>query len=107
MGDYNLINILVMVLVGALAGTFAARIMRGDHFGFFTNAILGIAGAVVGVSIFNFFDIDLGKFIVNSINNIFGVKLPSNFIGMLVSATIGAIIILWFGRIFKRGRKRR
>ena len=109
MGDYNLINILVMVLVGALSGTLAARIMRGDHFGFFTNAILGIAGAVVGFSIFNFFNINPGAFVVNSLDSIFGVKLPSKILGLIISSTLGAILILWIGRTFKKvfGKTRR
>ena len=106
MDEYNVINIIVMVLVGALSGTLAARIMKGDHYGFFVNAILGIAGAVVGVTIFNFLGITPGKGIVKSIYNTFGVELPQNFVGMLVASTLGAILILWVGRILKGKRRR-
>lgn len=101
----DIYNIVLMVIVGAIAGTLAARIMRGDNFGFIVNAILGIAGAVVGGTIFNFLGLTPGRGIVNVISDTFGVNLPVNIVGMLVSATLGAILILWLGRIFKGRRK--
>jgi len=104
--DGNVVKLLTMVLVGALAGTLAARIMKGDHFGFVTNAILGIAGAVVGGTIFNFLGITAGAGIVKIIDNTFGVQLPQNFVGMIVSATLGAILIMWVGRLLKKGRRK-
>lgn len=107
MEDLNIIKIAVMVIVGALAGTLAARIMKGDHFGFVVNAILGIAGAVVGGTIFNFLNLTPGAGIVKIIDNTFGVQLPQNFVGMIVSATLGSILILWLFRILKGRRKRR
>ena len=96
-----------MVLVGALSGTLAARIMKGDSFGFVVNAILGIAGAVVGGFIFNFLGLTPGRGIVKIISETFGVELPPNLVGMIVSATLGAIIILWIFRIFRGGKSRR
>jgi uncharacterized membrane protein YeaQ/YmgE (transglycosylase-associated protein family) len=103
--DGNVVKLLTMVLVGALAGTLAARIMKGDHFGFVANAILGIAGAVVGGTIFNFLGIKAGEEIVKTIDSTFGVQLPQNFVGMIVSATLGSILILWVGRMLKRKRR--
>ncbi len=105
--DGNVMKLIVMVLVGALSGTLAARIMKGDHFGFVTNAILGIAGAVVGGTIFNFLGITAGAGIVKIIDNTFGVQLPQNFVGMIVSATLGSILIMWVGRMLKGGRRKR
>lgn len=106
MEDLNIIQIATMVIVGAIAGTLAARIMKGDHFGFVVNAVLGIAGAVVGGFIFDFLNITPGKGIVKMVNNTFGVALPLKFVGMVVSSTLGAIIILWAGRILKKGRRK-
>jgi len=105
MEDLDLIKIVTMVIVGAIAGTLAARIMKGDHFGFVVNAILGIAGAVVGGFIFDFLNITAGAGIVKVVSNTFGVQLPQNFVGMIVSSTLGAILILWVGRILKKGRR--
>ena len=106
MEDLNIIQIATMVIVGAIAGTLAARIMKGDHFGFVVNAILGIAGAVVGGFIFDFLNITPGQGIVKMVNNTFGVSLPLKFVGMVVSSTLGAIIILWVGRFLKKGRRK-
>ena len=105
MEDLDIIKIATMVLVGAVSGTLAARIMKGDHFGFIVNAILGIAGAVVGGSIFNFLNMTPGAGIVKTIDNTFGVALPQNLIGMIVSATLGSILILWAGRMLKGKRR--
>lgn len=102
----NVYNLLVMVLVGAMAGTLAARIMKGDNFGFIVNALLGIAGAVVGGFIFNFLKLTPGKGIVKIVSETFGVDLPQNLVGMIVSATLGAILILWIARMLRLGKKR-
>lgn len=99
------INILVMVVIGAIAGTLAARIMQGDNFGFIVNAILGIAGAVVGNMIFNLIGVTPGVGIVKAISETFGVVLPLNLVGSIVSATIGAIIILFAARILRGGKR--
>ena len=104
----DILNLVVMVLVGAVSGTLAARIMKGDTYGFAINALLGIAGAVVGGMLFNFLGLTPGKGITKILSDTFGVDLPTNIVGMVVSATVGAIIILWVSRMFKgtRGRRR-
>ncbi len=95
-------NIILMVIVGAVSGTLAARIMSGDSFGFVTNALLGIAGAVVGGALFNLLKITPGANIVKAIHNTFGVALPQNLVGMIVSATIGSVIILYAARVLRK-----
>lgn len=97
---------LIMILVGAVAGTLAARIMKGDSFGFLINALLGIAGGIVGGAIFNALNINAGSGLVKIIYNQFGVKFPENIVGMIISATVGAILILWVSKILGLGRKR-
>jgi len=107
MADANVIKIVSMVLIGAVAGTLASRIMRGNDTGFIFNAVLGIAGAVVGGMIFDFLGFTPGSGIVKVVDSTFGVKLPLNFVGTIFSATLGAIIILWVFRIFRGRRSRR
>lgn len=97
-------NILIMVIVGAVSGTLAARIMKGSTFGFLVNALLGIAGAVVGGYLFNLLNLTPGKNIVKIISDTFGVELPLNIVGMIISATVGAIIILFIAKLVK-GKK--
>ncbi len=102
--DLDIINIAVMVIVGGLSGTLAARIMSGDSFGFVVNALLGIGGAVVGGTIFNWLGLTPGRGIVRTISDTFGVELPLNIVGMIISATLGAIVILWVLNML-RGRR--
>lgn len=104
--DGAILKWLLMILVGALSGTLAARIMKGDSFGFIVNCLLGIAGAIVGGFIFDKFHINVGSGIVRIVHSQFGVVLPENFIGMLVSATVGAIIILKLSQFIGVGRKK-
>jgi uncharacterized membrane protein YeaQ/YmgE (transglycosylase-associated protein family) len=102
----DIFNILIMVLIGAVAGSLAARIMKGDSFGLIVNAILGIAGAVVGGYIFDMLKINPGAGISHMIYDTFGVQLPAGLIGTIITATVGAIIIIWFFQLLK-GKKRR
>lgn len=100
------LKLALMVGVGAIAGTLAARVAKGDNFGFVINALLGIAGAVVGGYIFDFLGLTPGQGIVKMISETFGVDLPLNFVGMIVSATVGAIVILVISS-FVLGRRRK
>lgn len=104
--DGNVLQWIIMILVGALAGTIAARIMKGDNFGFVMNALLGIAGGVVGGYLFSLLGINAGSGIVKVVENQFGVTLPQNIVGMVLSATVGAIIILFVSRILGLGKRR-
>lgn len=104
--DGNVLKWIVMILVGALAGTLAARIIKGDSFGFVVNAMLGIAGGIVGGYLFDLLGIEAGAGVVKVVEKQFDVVLPQNIIGMIISATIGAIIILYISRLIGLGRRR-
>lgn len=73
------------IIIGAVAGWLAGKLMRGGGFGFIVNLLVGIAGAVIGGWVFGLLGIAAG-----------GV------IGSLVTALIGAIILLWIISLFKR-----
>ena len=106
--DGDILKWIMMILVGALAGTLAARIMKGDSFGFVINAVLGIAGAIVGGFLFGLLGIEekAGSGIVDVVDKQFGVTLPQDIIGSILAATIGAIIILYVSKILGLGRRR-
>ncbi len=104
--DADIMKWVVMIVVGAIAGTLAARIMKGDSFGLVVNAMLGVAGAVVGGYIFNLLGINAGSGIVKVVEKQFDVTLPENIIGMIISATVGSILILWVSKILGLGRRR-
>jgi uncharacterized membrane protein YeaQ/YmgE (transglycosylase-associated protein family) len=70
-----------MLLIGFLAGYVAERTMSRDH-GLLTNVLVGIAGSFVG----------------GTLAGLVGIQYYG-FLGNLVVATAGAILILWiFGR---------
>ncbi len=73
------------IIIGAVAGWLAGKLMRGGGFGFIVNLLVGIAGAVIGGWVFGLLGIAAG-----------GV------IGSLITAFIGAIILLWIISLFKR-----
>lgn len=99
-------NLLIMIVVGVIAGSIASRIVKRGQFNFLISALLGIAGAVVGGYLFDLLKMTPGKHITQMLNKTFGVEFPENFIGMLVSATVGSIIILLISNFFQRGRRR-
>ena len=55
-------NIIVWLIVGALAGTLIGMLIKGRKkgFGIFANIGIGMAGALIGGAIFRVLGIDLG-----------------------------------------------
>jgi uncharacterized membrane protein YeaQ/YmgE (transglycosylase-associated protein family) len=71
------------IIVGALVGFVAKLFMPGnDHGGFIMTVILGILGSIVGGFLFGWMGLGGGGFL--------------GFIG----AVLGAMILLWFYRLF-------
>lgn len=75
------------IIIGIIAGYAAGKIMRGGGFGCLVNLILGIIGGVLGSWIFS----------------LLGIR-ASGMIGSLVTATVGAIALLWVSSLFSRKR---
>lgn len=67
------------------AGFLAGKIMRGGGFGVIINLILGIAGGVLGGWVFGLLGI-----------------AASGIIGSLITATVGAILMLWIASLFNK-----
>ena len=67
------------LLIGALAGLIANHIVKGGGDGFVGNMILGGFGAFVGAIVFRLLGLD-----------------ATGSVGELVSATGGAVLLLWF-----------
>ena len=72
-------QLVAVLLIGAIAGWLAGSFIKGGGFGIIGNIIIGILGAVVGGWLFGKLGIDIG-----------GAK----WVGPLVTATVGAIIVL-------------
>lgn len=80
-----MINFLWFILIGACAGWLAGQIMRGGGFGALGNIIIGVIGAIIGGLI-----VRLAGFTATST------------LGELISATIGAIILILLLQKFGR-----
>jgi uncharacterized membrane protein YeaQ/YmgE (transglycosylase-associated protein family) len=80
------VGFFTMILIGAIAGWIAERVTESDH-GIFTNILVGIAGSFVGAKLAEIAQVP-----------VFG------FMRTLISAAIGAILILFAWRTL-RGRR--
>ena len=79
-------NIVMVIVVGILAGWLAGRIQKGKGFGLIGNLVIGILGSVFGSWLFW----QLGF-------------VTFGFIGNVVVAVVGALVILYVvGMIAKR-----
>lgn len=78
-------HVLWMLMIGIAAGWLAGQFTQGRGFGLVQNLIIGIVGAVLGGFVFR----NLGF-------------APIGTLGQLVSATVGALLLLWLLRQFGR-----
>ena len=79
------VGVIGTILIGILAGWIAQKVMRRDH-GLLTNLIVGLVGAFIG----------------GWLATELGIERNAGVIPSLVTATIGAIILLFFVGLFRR-----
>ena len=80
------IGLIALLVVGAIAGWLAGKIVRGYGFGLIGNIVVGIIGAVVGAWL-------LPKV---------GLVIGGGMIGWIINATLGAVILLFVIGLIKR-----
>lgn len=78
--------LLIILLIGAIAGWLAGLIVKGYGFGLLGNIVVGIVGALIAGFLFPRLGFGLGEGIVGSI----------------IAATLGAVILLFLIRLVKR-----
>jgi uncharacterized membrane protein YeaQ/YmgE (transglycosylase-associated protein family) len=78
--------IIIILLVGAIAGWLAGLIVRGIGFGLIGNIILGIVGA----------------FIAGWLLPRLGIAIGGGIIAAIINATIGAVVVLVIVGLIKR-----
>ncbi len=83
-------EIIYILLVGAVAGWLGSLLFRGRGSGLIINVLLGILGAIVG------------EWIFEKLN----ITISSGLGGTIITAAIGAFVILWIYRFFGGGRPR-
>ena len=75
----------VLLVIGALAGWIAGKIMKGGGFGLVGNIVVGVVGAFIGGYVFG----TMGIF-------------PGSLVGSLITAVIGAVILLFIIGLIKK-----
>ena len=78
-------EIFTCLVIGAISGLIAGQIMRGGGFGLLTNMGIGVVGALFGGLLFSLLGISAG-----------------GILGSIVTATVGAIAILYIGGILNK-----
>ncbi len=78
--------LLILLLIGAVAGFLAGLIVKGYGFGVVGNIVVGIVGAL------------LGGFLLPRL----GIFAGGDIVGQIITATIGAVILLLLLGVLRR-----
>lgn len=79
-------DIIAWLIIGAIAGWLAGKLVKGGGFGLLVDIIVGIIGAFIG----------------GWLSGVLGISLGAGWIASIITATIGAVILLFIVRMFKR-----
>ena len=79
-------SLLIFLLVGVLAGWLGGIVVKGYGLGLIGDMVVGVIGSFIGGWLFNYFHIVHG----------------SGFLGNLIGATVGAVVLLFALRLFRR-----
>jgi uncharacterized membrane protein YeaQ/YmgE (transglycosylase-associated protein family) len=80
-------GLIILLIVGAVAGWLAGVIMKGFGFGLIGNIVVGIVGAFIASWLFPYL----------------GISLGGGIVGAIIAATIGAVILLFVIGLVRRG----
>jgi len=78
-------SIIWFLVIGLIAGWLAGMITKGRGFGIFINLVVGVLGALLGGFLFG----------------VLGLS-AHGFIGSLVMAVVGAVVLLFLVGLMKR-----
>lgn len=79
-------NLILFLVIGGVAGWLAGLIMKGRGFGVLANIGIGIVGSLIGGFLFGLLGLS-----------------SHGTIGALVTATAGAVFLLWVVSAIKKG----
>ena len=71
-------SLLIILIVGIIAGWLAGKIVRGSGFGLIGDAAIGIVGGFVG----------------DWFMHRFGLHIAGGIVGLIINAALGAIVVL-------------
>ena len=81
----DIMGLLIFLAIGAVAGWLAGKILKGGGFGLWGNMLIGVIGAVIGGWVFGLPGLNM-----------------DGLIGSIITATIGAILLLYIIGFFKK-----
>src|SRR5204862_138454 len=84
-------SLLVIILVGIIAGWLAGRLVAGGGFGLIGDLVLGVIGAFIG------------EWLLPRLN----IHLGVGTVALIINATLGAIVLLFILRLLSGGFGRR
>jgi len=80
-------SLVVILLIGAIAGWLAGQIVQGTGFGLIGDIVIGIVGA----------------FIASLLFPRLGLHLGAGIVAEIIAATLGAVLLLVIVRLVRRG----
>lgn len=78
-------HLLMTVVMGAICGYTASRLLGGEGFGCLGNIVVGVAGGYIGTWLSGYFKI----------------HMMSGFFGSLISSVIGAVLLILLVEVTK------
>ncbi len=81
----SLMQLVIFLVIGGVAGWLAGILKKGDGFGLVGNIVIGTLGAIVGGFVFKFFGVSF-----------------AGLIGDIITAAAGAVILLYVFGLFKK-----
>lgn len=82
----DITGLLIFLAIGAVAGWLAGQLMKGGGFGLLGDIVVGILGSVAGGYLFG----------------LLGISAGGGLAGSIVTATVGAMVLLFLIRLIKR-----
>lgn len=79
-------EVIVFLLIGGVAGWLAGLILKGGGFGLLGNIVVGVLGSFFGGWLFR----------------TLGISMGSEWVDLIVTATVGALVLLFLIRLVKR-----
>jgi uncharacterized membrane protein YeaQ/YmgE (transglycosylase-associated protein family) len=80
-------GIIAWLIIGCIAGWLASVLVSGSGYGVLLDIVVGIAGAFIG----------------GWLSGVLHVSPGSGWIGSTITAFVGAVILLFVIRLFRRG----
>lgn len=79
-------TLLIWLLIGAIAGWLASKVVRGGGMGLLGDIVVGVIGAFIGAWLLTRL----------------GITIAHGLIGAVASATLGAVLLLLAIRLIRR-----